>query len=389
MGITKFSKDVLLIGSDFKNFDELDARSKETGIKSIERVLERLIRLGFRDFKVIGDNSLSIEIVEELHNKGFEPTVFDMYPYTERKMIFSHLLPNGRDNLCRMSGLVRPTAQDLSHHLAQLEVKIAKILDSELSFSNEIPDEDKVEIILRVMALTYTHTPFTETTLFDFEDDVLYFLVSIKKTKEEVCKVIKADLEYRWKWAKEVLSKKTRANYNVIKEEHIEPIDVQSMELSEVFSLLDAFTSDDKKSEIDYGISDNIKPTINPEIDREEVNIKSEYTLMEGITQLNNEQFYKDQLLVDQLDTLLKVIDEYYYKIYDKIVEESNLIVDFYVSTTGVRHKKLPYNSDANKILLSVDLKSGWVEAFFKGRQFKISSFFNRDEEVQTNALEW
>lgn len=388
MSITKFSKDVLLIGSDFNKFKELDANNRNVGLTAINRVIERLIRLGFRDFKIVGDSSMSIEIAEELRNRGFEPTVFDMYPYTERQLIFNNLLDNSRDELYNNTGSVRINNQEVSHKLAVLETKIAKILGSELSFSNETPDDEKVEIILRVMALTYTRTEFDETTLFDHEDDLLYFTLQMNKPVELIKEVIKSELDYRWKWAREILDTKTRVKYGQQTESEEEPIDIQSMELSEVFSLLDQFATKDKKSEISFGLSDEVhNHIVKPK--EEVVNIKSQYTLTEGIKQLSKEEFVKDQLLVEQLDKLLKTIDEYYFTLYEAIVKESNLIVDFFVSAKTPRSKKLPYDKEDNKIILSVDLKNGLVDSFFKGRQFKISSFFSKDEQVQTNALEW
>lgn len=389
MSIKNFSKDVLLISAEYSDFDDLDNATKNLAIKCINRVVSRLSRLGFTDYKIVGDDSLSIEIEDALLTEGHKPTIYDMYPNTVKNLLETSIINKSRTRYFKRDDLTSKVTDFNSDKLMSLEMKLSDMLSTEVIMKEDISDEKKIETVLRVIALTYYGIPINERSIFRNETALASFFGAVEKTREEMVELIKSDLDYRWEWAKShIYGRTTKLDEPMNDEEVAEEFTPDDARMMEIMSLLN--NTSPEKSNLVFGIDESKLDTYDtPTIDSD-AGVDDSISLTEGLTTLSKSDFIKRSKLIDELTNVLKVIDEYTGVIYTDIVEECNLIVDLYVRKQATRSKKLPYeNNKDNKILISVDIKTGDVEAIFKGMPFKLNPMFEKGETVKTNVLEW
>lgn len=389
MSIKNFSKDVLLVASDIKDFRELDAYNQNIGRKVISKIIDRFITLGFTNFKLTGDDSLSVEVEDELTGRGFTPRIFNMYPNAAKPFLLNNIIEKNRSKFIDEMEMLTIPSKRKEEKMIQIEMELGKLLSNEINVIEDVPLERKLDTIKRVMALSYFGIKVDEKNLYRFDSELQAFYTSTGYSEQEIEQMIKDDLDYRWQWARERLYEGiTYSNQQNISpdEDDEDLLESDGARLLEIMDLLNGEA--DKKSNLTFEVDDS-KLFIKEE--KEEVKLpQTPITLTEGLQTLSKEEFLHSEVLIDKLNEVVKKIDEYTNIVYTQIVEESNLIVDMYVSKKGMRSKRLPYEKTvANKILLSVDLKTGDAEVFFKGQPFKINAFFPKGEPITTNVLDW
>lgn len=390
MSIAKFSKgNVLLSFSSFEDYKDIDSQHKLQSHKIVGNILNRLLRLGFTDFHILGDNSISHDHLDSLEGKNLH--VHDIFPLTERQLLVNTFFDEHSNNLGYLESmnLKRNFDEITAKKVLELESKISGALGSELTFSNQIPDEEKIEIILRVMVLNYFRQPINDASLWSCDPMIPVLLNNVGRTLEEIQGLIKNDLDYQWTRTKEILNNSNREKYGVTLQEAISPIDKQTAELTEILTLLHT-PSEEPTSviEFDFDVSKVPAHVVKP-TEQEDVTFTSDYTLKEALESLSMYEIKRDILLADQLDTLLKLVEDYYSLTVKNVVRQYDVVVDFYASRSAKPSRLMPYDTLENKILLSVDLKGGNVDCYFKGQSFKLNSFFEKGETISTNALGW
>lgn len=380
MSISKFSKNLLIVTPDFKSYKEIDTYNQNIANKVIEHLISRLTKLGFHSYFLLGDDSLSLEVNDELANYGSNVKVIDMYPNTAKDFLLNNVIIKSRSKFINTAEPLT-VSDKKAKDLQMIEMKLSKLLSGTVKLNESVPTSEKVEIIRRVLMLKFFGYPISETTLYKYDKEYFIFLMNVKKTAEDIEEMIIADIDHQWEWAQNLLKYEYDTGIKVDEEDDEEVIDLME--------LLGGFTEREKESTINFDIdTSKIEFAQKPEVPEQEQ--LSEISLTEGLATLTKKDALQSEALMVEMTKAINLIDDYTDIIYSHLIDSVGLIIDLQVSSTAARSRKLPYkNTELNKMILNVDLRTGEVELFFKGSLFKLNSFFEKGETVKTNLLEW
>lgn len=410
MSIAKFSKDVLMVFPPYNQILELDVTEKTKAIGSVEKVINRLSILGITNAHLMADNSLSVEGYNMLRKTNIQVNVYDVLPPVQRDLILNKMIGDDEERNKLISGTFPRVQEPFNQaELAETETNIMTIVNSsfsDLMQSTSVPHEQKVKVILMVMALAYFRLDFDEKDLMNYDAELVTFLHSAMKTQEEMVEIIENNFDYYWNWSNEILEKNRskKSTYSLFADlstvqqsnydDGFDPLEEQTREIMSVLNALEYGNTNypEVKSELLLRVNtDSIKSRIesrDAEIDSSLTEQVEVPTLSEAFSSMSNYEINNNAELRSQMNILIKEVEQYMILNAKALKHKYNLIVNFFVSQNTRLFKSMDVTGE-NKILVNVDLKTGYVDVLFRGQPFKINGFFLQGEEVKVNALEW
>lgn len=411
MSISKFSKDVLMVFPSHKQILELDVAEKSKAISSVEKVIQRLNILGITEAHLMADNSLAVEGYDMLRKTDINVNVYDVLPPVQKELILKRMIGDDEERNKLIEGTFPKIHEPFNkNELIEVEKNIMTIVNSsfsDLMQSVSVPHEEKVKVILMVMALAYFKLDFDEKDLMNYDAELVTFLHSTMKTQEEMVEIIENNFDYYWDWSNEILERNRSKNStyslfadlnSINSKSYDDGFDELEIQTQEIMSVLDALEygknkpSMQVKSELLLRVN---KDSIKSRIESRDAEIQSSLTeqeevptLSEAFNNMSNYEINNNAELRTQMNLLIKEVEQYMILNAKALKHKYNLIINFFVSQNNRLFKSMDITGE-NKILLNVDLKTGYADVLFRGQPFKINGFFLQGEEVKVNTLEW
>lgn len=423
MSITKFSKRVLLVPAGYEEFKGLDNADKQKALLGIQRVLQRLVNLGFRDFVLPADDSLSVEVDKYLNELGAESTAYDIYPTFTHKFLLNNLIKHDRSELLLNSHYydIKNVTGDSILVYNQLRDYFNKGIV--IKEDDNRSEAEKLLRIVQVMLLKTSGYPVKESNFFKYNHLMEVFLNSIGMSEEKLHDTIRADLDNQWKWALNELEREDTYDTGGSEEFDVEDDLSQYDELFDILNItskekevrkssirvdfdkslareeqnqiaLASKESGNGTSSVQGGIansviSDSIHQQDSLTGTSSENSLASVINLNRPLTDYSKEVEIYPHLGLE-MKKIFSLMDKYSRHVLQSMANDIDLIVDLHIASSSLPSRLLPYkDTTKNKIILSVNIRMGFAEAYFRGQNYKLNPFFNNSEIVTADVLEW
>lgn len=410
MSISKFSKDVVMMFPTHNVIADLDIHEQIIANKAIVKVVQRLGFLGIERAHLLADNSLAVEGYNTLKNSTVKPYAYDVLPPMGKRIVLSHMISQNEERNKLIEGTFPRVSEPFNaSEMSVTENNVMNILNttfSEMMQNEDLPHERKIRIISMVSALTYFKLAFDEKDLMLYESEYFTFLHMVSLTDEEFRTRIEANMDYYWDWANERLeeNRTKHTNYSMFSNmensaliitDDDDEIERDTREVMDVHKLIHGSATKEQQEEVKSVVEMKLNRMAldNSHTHRENSQKNNEQTLVtptlfEAFQTMNSDEIRSNAELNAQFNTLVKEVEHYMILNAKALKDKYNLIVNFYVSQSTRLFKAMDIKGE-NKILLNVDLKTGFVDSQFQGQPFKLNGFFNRDEAIKVNVLEW